>query len=83
MPRALLILLASLLLARPSVAAESVPTTLELFHSVKETDFFELIGRNQDIFRVTPTPETPPTPPKPTGKTSGTKTPRSLPDTGA
>jgi len=54
MPRALLILLASLLLARPSVAVESVPTTLELFHSVKETDFVTRLEKFSEKFLGTP-----------------------------
>ena len=68
-----------------SLPGVTVPLGVHTY-SVKETDFFELIGNNKDIFRVTPTPETPPNPPtatKPTGKTSGTRTPRSLPNTGA
>ena len=55
-------------------------------YSVKETDFFHLIGNNNDVFKVIPTPERPPTPPtadKPSGKTAGHKTPRSLPNTGS
>lgn len=71
-----------------SLPGVTVPLGVHTY-SVTETDYFQLIGHNKDIFKVTPTPVTPPTPPtpptpiKPTGKTSGTKTPRSLPNTGA
>jgi hypothetical protein len=53
-------------------------------YSVSETDFFELIGHNKDPFKVIPTPVRPPDDPKkPTVKKPVTRTPRSLPNTGA
>ncbi|HNI71042.1 MAG TPA: hypothetical protein PLO27_06950, partial [Marmoricola sp.] len=55
-------------------------------YSVKETDFFELIGHNKDVFKVIPTPESVVEPPhvavEPPAQQPVLKTPKSLPNTG-